>query len=154
MFHISPLYPSIRPLVHLFAREAATPSDEVLQVWSDSLAAGRGLILDKSVQSPVLITAILGKKLKLIQDHGSRCCRINGRRARLRLASFPVCEREPFGRSSRWLWDPLAAFINLVEIMCFSRSACRSACQSLLLPVSLSIRLQGACRLHWQPACI
>lgn len=63
-----------------------------------------GLILDKSAQSSVLITTILGKKLKLIQEYGSRCCccRVNSRWARLRLDSFPVCEQEPFGGNSRW----------------------------------------------------
>lgn len=142
-----PLYLSIHPLVHLFVREAATPSDELLLTISDSLAAGRGWSWISLAKPPVLMTTILGKKLKMIQEHGSRCCRVNNRQARLRLASFPVCEQEPFGRGSRWLSDSLSAFINLSEIMCFSLSACRSACQALLLPVS-SVHQSTVCEVH------
>lgn len=126
MYHISRLSPSIHPLVHLLWSSDSIRWTAAGLIWLSG--SWMGLILDKSAQSCVLIATILGKKLKLIQEHGSCCCRVNSRQARLRLASFPVCEQEPFGRS--WLSDSLSAVINLAEIMCFSLSACRSACQS------------------------
>lgn len=120
--HISPslsVYTSSGPSVWPWSSDSIRWSAAGLIWLSGSWTA---LILDKSTQSLVLITTILGKKLKPIQEHGSRCCRVNSRQARLRLASFPVCEQEPFGRSSRCLSDSLSAFINLAEIMCFSLS--------------------------------
>lgn len=93
------------------------------------------LILDKSAQSLVLIKAVLGKELKRVQEHGSRC-RVNSRQTWLHLASFPAGEQETFGGSSRWY--SLSALINLAQIKCFSFSFCQSSCSALSLHLFFS----------------
>lgn len=131
MYHNPPLLP-IQPHRPLSVHTSSSPS-----VWgSDSIrwtAAGliclsgswTGLILDKSAHSSILITTILGKKLKLIQEHGSHCCRVNSGQAAASpgfiscLWAGAICRKQP---------PTLCAFINLAEIMWFSLSQpCRSA---------------------------
>lgn len=128
------LFIRLHTLVNLFVREAATPIRWTAAglIWLSG--SWTRLILDKSAQSPVLITTILGKKLKLIQEHGSCCCR---RKQPPSSASFPVWEQEPFGRSSRWLSDSRSAFINLAEIMCFFFFI--SFCLSISLSLSVCL---------------